>query len=104
MSLEEILRRFTRGEPLDVDMGGEYGEDDIDNPLNVDLEKLKTADLTEKAEYQERLNEVKTKYEKQEAEKSAKAKKAAFEKAEKAKAEAIEAEVQKRLKDGKQSA
>lgn len=66
LSLQEILDRFVRNEELPVDMGGEYGDEDDDNPLNVDLEKLKDADLVDKAEYMEQLKEVKTAYDKQE--------------------------------------
>lgn len=63
LSLQEILDRFTRNEPLPVDMGGEYsGEDDFDNPLNVDIEKLARADITEKAEYYNALEELKKRY------------------------------------------
>lgn len=68
MSLQEILARFTRGEPVPV------GHETSEGIQEDDLEKLKHADLVDKAEYKEKLEEIKTKYEKQEAAKAKKQK------------------------------
>lgn len=68
MSLQEILARFTRGEPVPV------GHETSEGIQEHDLEKLKHADLVDKAEYKEKLEEIKTKYEKQEAAKAKKQK------------------------------
>lgn len=63
MSLNEILERFTRDEPLPVSFDvAEGGDENLDNPLNIDLEKLAHADLTEKAEYYDALSELGRKY------------------------------------------
>lgn len=72
LSLQEILDRFTRGESLPVEFQAEFGADDPDNPLNVDLEKLQHADLVEKAEYIEKLKAISENYRKQEASKAKK--------------------------------
>lgn len=74
MSLQEIIKRFTRGEALPVGMETNPGDEDLDNPLNVDLEKLANADLVDKDEYKDKLKEVQRKYDAQE---KAKAKKKA---------------------------
>lgn len=99
MSLQEILERFTRGEAIPVGMQTETGDEDLDNPLNVDLEKMKFADLTDKAEYSEKLEEVKRSYDKQEKKKAAKiaAETAAAQKA--AEEKKIQDEVENRLKN-----
>jgi len=61
MSLQEILERFTRGEPLEVSRGeGTYHEGD------TDLEKIAHADLVDREEYTERLRQTQKDYEKQE--------------------------------------
>lgn len=60
MSLEEILRRFSRGEPVPVGQEVNYSDSD------VDLEKLKNLDLVDREEYINSLNEVKKKFELQE--------------------------------------
>lgn len=70
LSLEEILIRFTRGEALPVGHDVQDGEDS-DNPLNVDLEKLRNSDLVDKEEFIEKLKEVQRKYDAQEKEKAA---------------------------------
>lgn len=64
LDLVEIFERFTRGEQLDIGREGSYSEgfDDEENPLNVDLEKLATADLTERDEYAEKLKELQQRY------------------------------------------
>lgn len=68
LSLKDILDRFVRGEVLPVGMSHQFGDEDQDNPLNVDLEKLAVADLVDKEEYKEQLKEVKRKYDIQEME------------------------------------
>lgn len=73
MSLQEILERFTRGEPLEVGHDVQDG-DDSDNPLNIDLEKLANSDLVDKAEFVEKLKDVQRRYNVQEKEKAAKIK------------------------------
>lgn len=77
MSLREILSRFTRGEAVPV------GHDTSEGIQDEDLEKLKHADLVDKAEYMEKLKDVQRTHEAQE---KAKAKKAAEEAAKAAKA------------------
>lgn len=84
IGLHEILKRFTRGESLPLGMSITEGSDDIDNPLNVDLEKMAQADMVDKAEFKERLKDYQKKFEQQEHKKS---QKKAYEEAEKAKAE-----------------
>lgn len=66
LSLQEILDHFVRNEPIPVDMGGEFGGDDVDNPLSVDLEKMARADLTVKAEYYHALEDLRNRYKAQE--------------------------------------
>lgn len=58
MSLKEILTRFTRSEPLPVGHNGSYGSDsgidpESDSPFNIDLEKARHMDLTEKDDFKE---------------------------------------------------
>lgn len=72
LSLEEILSRFTRGESLEVEHEGNY-----DDQTEVDLEKLKSADLVDRAEYVDRLKAVQKQYEEQEAQAEASRKSAA---------------------------
>lgn len=72
LSLEEILTRFTRGEPLDVGFDTNQGSED-ENPLNIDLEKLANSDLVDKAEFIGQLQELQKKYEDQEKAKAAEA-------------------------------
>lgn len=72
MSLQEILKRFTRGESLPIGVSTEYGDENLDNPLNVDLEKIRLADLVDQADYVDKLKDVKTRYDKQEKQKAAK--------------------------------
>lgn len=77
MSLQTILERFVRGEPMDVKMHGEASQmsnvEDFDNPLNIDYEKLQHADLVEKQEFSDLISSIKTRYESQEKAKAAKA-------------------------------
>lgn len=60
MSLEEILSRFTRGEPLEIGRDAQFHESDDD------LEKVSHMDLVDKAEFAEKLEDTKRKYDKQE--------------------------------------
>jgi len=64
MSLQEIIERFTRGEPLPIGQEGSFSEGEDD------LEKLKTMDLVDKQEYIDKLKSTQKSYEKQEYEKS----------------------------------
>lgn len=100
LSLQEILDRFTRNESLPVDMGGEFGSEDFDNSLNIDLEKMARADLTEKAEYYNALEELKKKFKAQESE-AEKRQRAAKEKADK---DQLEAEIRAKIASEKTSA
>lgn len=85
MSLQEILTRFTRGEAVPVGRDGNFDEN-ADTDDSVDYEKLAKADLVDKEEHYNKLEEVKKAYEKQEKVKAKKKhekeeadKKAAFE-------------------------
>lgn len=60
MSLREILTRFTRGEKLPVGHEVSYHESD------TDLEKLTNADLVDKADFVDKMKEVKVRFDKQE--------------------------------------
>lgn len=60
MSLQEILERFTRGEPLEIGKPVQYHES------NDDLEKVSKMDLVDKAEYVDKLKRTQKDYEKQE--------------------------------------
>lgn len=68
MSLEEILSRFTRGEPLEIGRDGAFDEEGDD-----DLEKVSHMDLVDKEEYVDKLKQTKKRYDAQE---KARAKKA----------------------------
>lgn len=61
LSLEEILERFTRGEPLEVGKTGAVYDDGPE-----DLEKLKHMDLVDRAEYIDKLKQTSKDFEKQE--------------------------------------
>lgn len=98
MSLAEILQRFTRGEAVPIGKDGEFDEH-ADTDESIDLEKIAKADLTDKEEYYNKLQETREKYEKQEKAKSAKAAKLAKEKAAAEFKAAVEKEVQERLKE-----
>lgn len=69
MSLEEILERFTRGEPVAIGRDAKYHDSDDD------LEKIQTMDLVDREEYVERLKHTQETFKKQD-----KARKAAEEK------------------------
>lgn len=60
MSLQEILKRFTRGEKVPVGHEVSYHESD------TDLEKLSKSDLVDKAEFVDKMKEVKVRFDKQE--------------------------------------
>lgn len=64
MSLEEILSRFTRGEPLEI---GREGAQYDDGP--EDLEKVSHMDLVDRAEFVDKLKQTQKRYDKQEARK-----------------------------------
>lgn len=71
LSLAEILRRFTRHEVLPVGHKGQYGSEvlmdpESDSELNIDVEKLRHADLTEKAEYRSTVREKIQEFEREE--------------------------------------
>lgn len=62
LSLKDILNRFVRKEPLPVGHDGTFGSDgdidpESDSPFNIDQEKAKHWDLTEKAEFQDMVME-----------------------------------------------
>lgn len=62
LTLEEILRRFTRGEPLEIGRtDGVYDDEGED-----DLEKVQHMDLVDREEFVDRLKETKKQFEKQE--------------------------------------
>lgn len=61
LSLEEILQRFTRGEELPVGFEGVFDEETED-----DLEKLGRADLVDKYEYSQKMQEIQKEFEAQE--------------------------------------
>lgn len=61
MSLEEILQRFTRGEPLAIGK-----EDPVYHESDDDLEKVSHLDMVDRAEYVEKLKVTQKEYEKQE--------------------------------------
>lgn len=86
ISLEEMLRRFTVGEPLDVEHEGSYvpdlsEADDYSDPVlkGVDLEKLGRADLVDKAEFVDKLKKSRATYEMEEKARQEAAQKAAKE-------------------------
>lgn len=64
LSLEEILRRFTRGEPLLIGRGEPQYDEGPD-----DLEKVANMDLVDKEEYIDKLKATQKTYDKQEARK-----------------------------------
>lgn len=87
MSLEYILTRFTRNEALPISMPTFFGSDTAIDPeseseFNVDLEKSKYMDLTEKDDFRQRVNEVKAEFDakQKKADEKAKADKAAKDK------------------------
>lgn len=64
LSLEEILRRFTRGEPLNIGRGDPEYDDGPD-----DLEKVANMDLVDREEYIDKLKATQKAYDKQESRK-----------------------------------
>lgn len=97
MSLEEILTRFTRGEPLQVgrETFGEHADDD--KVLQFDLEKIATSDLVDKAAFTDRLKHVSEKYERQERTRK-------FKEAKQRQDAEVEAKVKERLEAAKKNA
>lgn len=69
LSLQEILERFTRNEPLEI--GRETSYDDGPD----DLEKVSKMDLVDREEFVDKLKHTKKQYEKQEKAKAEKEKK-----------------------------
>lgn len=61
LSLEEILRRFTRGESLEIGKDGTFDDEGDD-----DLEKVAHMDLVDREEYVNKLKQTEKDYEKQE--------------------------------------
>lgn len=102
LTLQEILTRFVRHEALPVGHDYAYGSENMDpesdSPLNVDLEKLKFADLTEKDDYKAETHRVKEAYEEAEKRKADKAAKVAADKKAAEDEARIQAEVEKRAK------
>lgn len=85
LTLKEILARFTRGEALPVGLPVQYGsqteiDPESDSEFNIDLEKSRSWDLTEKMEFRQRVDEVKAEFEARQKEKDAKTKAAEAEK------------------------
>lgn len=74
MSLETILERFTRNEPVAVGKDMQYHESDDD------LEKVRNMDLVDREEYINKLKSTQNDFEKQEKEKEKAARKAANDK------------------------
>lgn len=64
MSLQEIIKRFTRNEAVPVGRDAQYFEGD------VDLDKIAHADLVDKAEFIEQQKATQKEYSKQEAAKA----------------------------------
>lgn len=99
LTLKDILERFTRGEAMPIARDEQFGgNEDLDDPLNFDLEKLVKADMTERDEVAQKIKEMRVQAEREEkergrkeAEHKAKAKAAAEEKR-------IADEVEKRTK------
>lgn len=88
LSLKEILRRFVRNEALPVGHKAVYGSDgeidpESDSQFNIDQEKAKHWDLTEKDEFREEVMKIREEHIKAEKQAKAKKDKEAAEKAEK---------------------
>lgn len=86
LSLEEILQRFTRGEPIQAGHDTSYHESEDD------LEKVSHMDLVDREEYVDKLKITQANYDKQEKRKA----KAEKERLEKIALEEIKAEQQKK--------
>lgn len=92
LKLQDILQRFVRKEALPVGHPSRYGSDgeidpESDSPFNIDQEKARHWDLTEKQEFRDEVMKAREEFEsarkaqeKAEAEKKAKADQEAFEK------------------------
>lgn len=75
MSLEEILARFTRGEPVEVGREVNYHESDDD------LEKISRMDITERHEFLDKQKATQERFKKQERKKATDGQKAAHDEA-----------------------
>jgi len=100
LSLKEILTRFVRHEQLPVGHAGVYGSEgsidpESDNEFNIDIEKAKHWDLTEKDEFKGRLKERIQQHDAAEKEKAEKRAKLEREKAEEARQKQIRIEARK---------
>lgn len=78
LSLKDILNRFVRKEALEVGHPSQYGSDgeidpESDSQFNIDQEKAKHWDLTEKAEFREAVMIEREKFTKAEKAKAAQA-------------------------------
>lgn len=94
LSLQDIIDRFTRKEPLPVGHSVSWGDDiDIDSPLAVDLEKLLKSDIVDQKEHADRWKEITDRYKVEDQERNRKKAVAAAKK----KAEEQEAEIQRRV-------
>lgn len=98
LSLEEILRRFTRGEALPLGKDTFAGEDEEEHDMQYDLEKLKHADLTIRDEVKAKAEEVIATRKKEEAERDKRKAEAKKKKDAEAYQKKIDEEVEKRLK------
>lgn len=87
LSLQEILERFTRNESLEIGKDPVFDEEGDD-----DLEKVKTMDLVDRAEYVEKLKKTRDDFEKQERKRKRELDKLAHEEAVKAAADKLAAE------------
>lgn len=99
MSLEEILHRFVRGDELNIggDIGyGDNQDEDLDNPLSVDVEKIRHMDLVELDELRERVQDARKRFETDEKDRKAKAE-AEAEKRSKEREEAEERKFEERM-------
>lgn len=77
LDLKEILARFVRKEPLPVGHTGYYGSDgeidpESESEFNIDQEKAKGWDLTEKFEFSEKVQAEVRKHEAEESRRKAK--------------------------------
>lgn len=61
MTLQQILDRFTRGQPLPIGQST-FGTEEENRSFGIDLEKLAFMDLAEKDEYKKQLDAVVARY------------------------------------------
>lgn len=92
LSLEDILDRFTRNESVPVGKHVQFdSEAELDSAMTVDIEKIMRADLVERANYFDMLENVKKTFEKEEKARQKKTAEAELEKRIKAELAAREA-------------